>query len=211
VPGLRARAHPARTRCEGGAGIRDPAVPLADRLPGGAGRPPRHGAGVRQAGAVYQGGRQRPGGRPSRDPRRPAGIHRGRPGFRPDPRAEREHRHVLAAARCRGVRVPVGRAGRERVQVTGRHGLGRLALARGTLDRLTERRSDEAWLEKAWADPRTRVLTVDDGRASVRFGDDEDATLVLDSPADVSPDAARYLLGQDSDGVVYFAVHDTLR
>ncbi|HZR50888.1 MAG TPA: NAD(+) diphosphatase [Streptosporangiaceae bacterium] len=95
--------------------------------------------------------------------------------------------------------------------MTGRHGLGRLALARGTLDRLTERRSDEAWLEKAWADPRTRVLTVDDGRASVRFGDDEDATLVLDSPADVSPDAARYLLGQDSDGVVYFAVHDTLR
>jgi NAD+ diphosphatase len=89
-------------------------------------------------------------------------------------------------------------------------GLGRLALARGTLDRLTERRSDEAWLEKAWADPRTRVLTVDDGRAAVRFGPGEDAALVLEAPAEVPADVARYLLGQDAGGVVYFAVHGQL-
>ena len=89
-------------------------------------------------------------------------------------------------------------------------GLGRLALARGTLDRLTELRSDEAWLEKAWADPRTRVLTVQDGRAAIRFESGGDAALLLEPSADVPADVPRCLLGQDADGVVYFAIHGPL-
>ena len=47
--------------------------------------------------------------------------------------------------------------------------LGRLALARGTLDRVAHLRTDTRWLAQAWADPRTRVLIVEDGRALVRF------------------------------------------
>lgn len=47
--------------------------------------------------------------------------------------------------------------------------LGRLALARGQLDRVAHRRHDTQWLAQAWADPRTRVLVVDDGQALVRF------------------------------------------
>ena len=48
-------------------------------------------------------------------------------------------------------------------------GLGRLALARGTVDRVTERRTDKEWLDAAWADPRTRVLVVNDGHALIRL------------------------------------------
>jgi NAD+ diphosphatase len=47
--------------------------------------------------------------------------------------------------------------------------LGRLALARGILDRVAHRRDDTQWLARAWADPRTRVLVVADGQALVRF------------------------------------------
>jgi len=42
--------------------------------------------------------------------------------------------------------------------------LDSLALSRGTVDRLTEKRADPAWLEAAWADPGTRVLVVSDGQ-----------------------------------------------
>jgi NAD+ diphosphatase len=55
--------------------------------------------------------------------------------------------------------------------------LDSLALSRGTVDRLTEKRSDREWLDAAWADPATRVLVVSDGQALVRI-DDEQAALV---------------------------------
>jgi NAD+ diphosphatase len=86
-------------------------------------------------------------------------------------------------------------------------GLGRLALSRGTIDRVTERRSDTAWLEQAWADPRTRVLAVEDGRALVRTTGValKGPELVLVSPAQ-APVGTRFLLGQDAEGVVYFGV-----
>ena len=84
------------------------------------------------------------------------------------------------------------------------NGLGRLALARGTVDRITERRSDKAWLEEAWRNPRTPVLVVKDGRALVRTEPDG-AGLVLVPPA-AAPEGVRFLLGQDADGVVYFGV-----
>jgi NAD+ diphosphatase len=82
--------------------------------------------------------------------------------------------------------------------------LGRLALSRGTIDRITDRRSDTAWLEQAWADPRTRVLIVDDGRARVRITGEVPA-LMLVAPAE-APAGTRFLLGQDAEGVVYFGV-----
>jgi NAD+ diphosphatase len=86
--------------------------------------------------------------------------------------------------------------------------LGELALARGTVDRLTERRIDKEWIDAAWKDPRTRVLVVSAGRAVVR-GDDEHVELVFVSP-DEAPTGTRFLLGQDADGVVYFGVSGEL-
>ncbi len=84
-----------------------------------------------------------------------------------------------------------------------------LALSRGTVDRVTHRRNDKQWLDAAWADPRTRVLVVSDGRALVRFSDDEHVEPVFVSPAG-APAGIRFLLGQDADGVVYFGVSGDL-
>jgi NAD+ diphosphatase len=83
-----------------------------------------------------------------------------------------------------------------------------LALARGTVDRVTEKRNDQAWLDAAWRDPRTRVFAVSRGQALVRI-DDEHAELIFVSPAQAPP-GIRMLLGQDADGVVYFAVDGDL-
>jgi NAD+ diphosphatase len=82
--------------------------------------------------------------------------------------------------------------------------LGPLALARGTVDRSTERRTDPEWLEARWAEPGTRVLVVNDGQALARLGE-EDAGLVL-LPVSQAPDGPRYLLGVDEDGRAYFSV-----
>ena len=79
-----------------------------------------------------------------------------------------------------------------------------LALARGTVDRSTEHRTDPEWLEARWAEPGTRVLVVDDGQALARLGD-ADAELVL-LPVSQAPDGPRYLLGVDNDGRAYFGV-----
>jgi NAD+ diphosphatase len=86
--------------------------------------------------------------------------------------------------------------------------LGPLALARGTVDRVTARRLDKDWLDAAWKDPRTRVLVVRDGQALVRE-DGERVELVFVSPAQ-APAGTRFLLGQDSGGVVYFGVSGAL-
>jgi len=79
-----------------------------------------------------------------------------------------------------------------------------LALARGTVDRSAEHRTDPEWLEARWAEPGTRVLVVDDGQALARLGD-ADAELVL-LPVSQAPDGPRYLLGVDDDGRAYFGV-----
>jgi NAD+ diphosphatase len=86
--------------------------------------------------------------------------------------------------------------------------LGELALARGTVDRLTERRTDKDWIGAAWKDPQTRVLVVSNGRAVVRE-DDERVELVFVSPEE-APEGTRFLLGQDADGVAYFGVSGEL-
>ncbi|MFC4905841.1 NAD(+) diphosphatase [Actinomadura gamaensis] len=78
-----------------------------------------------------------------------------------------------------------------------------LALARGTLDRAAERRGDDAFLDAAWHDPRTRVLVLRDGEVNAIV--EPDPVLVLLPPAD-APSGDRYFLGVDDDGVAYFAV-----
>ena len=86
--------------------------------------------------------------------------------------------------------------------------LGELALARGTVDRITARRSDKDWIDAAWKDPRSRLLVVQDGDAIVReVGDGVE--LVFISPEEAPP-GTRFLLGQDDDGVVYFGVNGPL-
>jgi NAD+ diphosphatase len=83
--------------------------------------------------------------------------------------------------------------------------LDTLALSRGTVDRLTEKRAEQAWLDAAWTDPGTRVLVVSDGQALARI-DDEHAALLFVPPAE-APEGIRFLLGRDdADAVVYFGV-----
>lgn len=78
-----------------------------------------------------------------------------------------------------------------------------LALARGTLDRAALKRRDEAWLEAAWADERTRVLVVESGQALVQFA--PGPKLFLMSPRE-APAGDRYFLGIDDKEIAYFAV-----
>ena len=84
--------------------------------------------------------------------------------------------------------------------------LGRMLLARSVVDRAAERRTDEAWLAAAWADPDTRVFGVDDSRAEAVL--DPSASLVFRDGAFFDaryPGAERFFLGV-ADGVAYFAV-----
>lgn len=76
-----------------------------------------------------------------------------------------------------------------------------LALTSSPVDRASEHRGDAAWLEAAWSNGHTGVLVVADGRAPVVGG-----SLVLVRPSQ-APEGERLLLGVDSDGVAYFAVH----
>jgi NAD+ diphosphatase len=87
-------------------------------------------------------------------------------------------------------------------------GLGRLALSRGTVDRVTHRRADREWIDAVWKDRRTRVLVVWHGQALARL-DDEQAELRFVSPEE-APGGVRLLLGQDTDGTVYFGVNAEL-
>ncbi len=82
-----------------------------------------------------------------------------------------------------------------------------LALARGTLDRAALNRRDDAWLDAAWNDPRTRVLVIQNGRSLVVY--EPSPALVLVPPAQV-PEGERWLLGADDDGTVYFGVSGPL-
>ena len=85
--------------------------------------------------------------------------------------------------------------------------LGRMLLARSVVDRAAERRTDEDWLAAAWADPGTRVFAVGDSRAEAVL--DPDPGLVFHSGEVFDaryPEAERYFLGVDDEGVPYFAV-----
>ncbi|MEP6762105.1 MAG: NAD(+) diphosphatase [Sporichthyaceae bacterium] len=77
-----------------------------------------------------------------------------------------------------------------------------LALARAALDRAAHRRTDEAWLDKVWQDPATRVLLISGGRAEVT-GDPP--VLVLRPPNEVAG-GERFLLGVDDADTAFFAI-----
>ncbi|MCD0448084.1 NAD(+) diphosphatase [Actinocorallia sp. API 0066] len=80
--------------------------------------------------------------------------------------------------------------------------LGWLALARGTIDRMAERRRDEDWVAAAWAG--SRVLVVDEqGRVPVRLTDRPELVF---TPSRRAPKGQRILLGVDEDKIAYFAV-----
>ena len=81
---------------------------------------------------------------------------------------------------------------------------GGIALTAHEVERSTALRNDPAWLTKAWDDPQTRVLVVEDGQVLARLGDGT-AELVFVSP-DRAPEGVRFLLGVDSDGVAHFGV-----
>jgi NAD+ diphosphatase len=80
-----------------------------------------------------------------------------------------------------------------------------LALARAEVDRSAHLRTDDDWLARAWADPRTRVLAVERGRALVTTRDDGGAGIAFIAPAQ-APEGVRFLLGVDDDAVAYFGV-----
>ena len=86
--------------------------------------------------------------------------------------------------------------------------LGELALSRATVDRAAERRPDTAWIEQAWADPKTRVLVVSDSRALVDLTGGRHE-LVFVPPQD-APEGTRFFLGIDEDGIAYFGVSGAL-
>ncbi len=93
------------------------------------------------------------------------------------------------------------------------------ALSRGDVDTAAHRRRDDAWLDKAWADPTTRVLVLRSGdpgshgwrevlarHSGARVTTTTDQPrLVFDTPAE-APDGERYLLGVDGEGRAIFAV-----
>jgi NAD+ diphosphatase len=90
-----------------------------------------------------------------------------------------------------------------RIMVTG-PALTDLALARAEVDRSARLRTDQAWLDAAWAGPRTKVLVVEHGRVLCDMGR-ELVQLVFVSPAE-APDGVRFLLGVDREAVAYFGV-----
>ena len=86
--------------------------------------------------------------------------------------------------------------------------LGRLALSRSTVDRATQRRGDTAWIEAAWADPRSRVIVVSKSQALITEAGGH-PELVFVPPAD-APAGTRFFLGLDADDVAYFGVSATV-
>jgi NAD+ diphosphatase len=79
---------------------------------------------------------------------------------------------------------------------------GTPALSRSAVDRAAHRRTDSAWLEKAWAG--ALVLVIDEaGRAAVA----DDALVLV--PSEEAPGGERLFLGEESDQA-YFAVRGPL-
>ncbi|WP_017556719.1 NAD(+) diphosphatase [Nocardiopsis baichengensis] len=92
-------------------------------------------------------------------------------------------------------------------------------LSRSAVDMAGHRRGDQEWLDKAWADPATRVLVLEGGdattygwrnllarqsRALVR--DEGDRVGLVYTGTGQAPPGERFLLGADDEGRAYFAV-----
>jgi NAD+ diphosphatase len=107
------------------------------------------------------------------------------------------------AAAADGAQPPPPAPSRSGLGLTGTALTG-LALSRAVVDRSAHLRADADWLAAAWADPRTRVLPVQHGRALCHVADGY-ARLTFVSPAD-APDGVNFLLGTDATGLAYFGV-----
>ncbi len=83
-----------------------------------------------------------------------------------------------------------------------------LTLARGTVDRAAERRTDDSWLTASWADPATRVLLADGGRAPV-VTDSGRVALALVPTRGIPASYERHLLGVDAAGTAYWSARPT--
>jgi len=81
---------------------------------------------------------------------------------------------------------------------------GGIALTAHEVERSTALRNNPDWLAKAWDDPETQVLVVEDGQVLARIGDGTAELLFV--PPDQAPEGVRFLLGVDSDSVAYFGV-----
>jgi len=79
-----------------------------------------------------------------------------------------------------------------------------LALARGAVDRSSYLRANDAWLAQAWADPDTRVVVAEHGRALCEI-DDEQARLLFVGP-ESAPAGVRFLLGVDELSTAFFGI-----
>ncbi|MGI9136958.1 MAG: NUDIX-like domain-containing protein, partial [Candidatus Nanopelagicales bacterium] len=88
--------------------------------------------------------------------------------------------------------------------MTDRDLLSSLILARGTLDRAAQFRSDQAWQGARRADPASRVMWVCEG-ASPMTVTETSADLMLTPANEV--DAELTFLGLDTDDIAYFAAH----
>ena len=75
-----------------------------------------------------------------------------------------------------------------------------LVLARSTIERAADHRTDTTWVEAARADPSTRYVHIHQGNAWM-----DDSGLVMDVPADAHVPVT--LLGIDDDAIAYFSAH----
>ena len=75
------------------------------------------------------------------------------------------------------------------------------------IDRAAHHRLDEAWLAAAWSHPTTRCFVVSGGQVLIDETPDGRTELVM-TPSFEAPltEAHRYFLGNDEDGVSYFAL-----
>ncbi|MGQ0625160.1 MAG: NAD(+) diphosphatase [Sporichthyaceae bacterium] len=90
-----------------------------------------------------------------------------------------------------------GAAGGDRV-------LNRLRLSQGSHDRASALRTDAEAIERAWTDPRAKVLRVHES-SSVLLADGSDLALV--TPGHFDEPVEHYFLGFDDAGMPFFAVH----
>lgn len=75
-------------------------------------------------------------------------------------------------------------------------------LGRSGLDRAAHRRTDQAWLSKAWR--RARVVVVDVVGDGLFLVDRDDRLVLVDPPE--APEGERVFLGEDAGGTAYFGV-----
>ncbi|MDQ2838487.1 MAG: NAD(+) diphosphatase [Actinomycetota bacterium] len=78
-------------------------------------------------------------------------------------------------------------------------------LGRSAHDRLAQRRTDQAWLDRAWQQPDSKVLLVSPAGTVAIQGHADEPDLILLEPGQVRAEGVRVLLGA-AGGLTYFAL-----